>query len=67
MVAKSWDVVSVIRDPAQKTQILRLGDGQKGKVEVLVQDLEKLEGVRGAQDLIDQARPGMVIYVAGLC
>lgn len=65
MVAKSWDVISVIRDPAQRSQILRLGDGQKGKVEVLIQDLEKLKGAKGARAIIEQARPDMVVFVAG--
>ncbi|KAH6886801.1 hypothetical protein B0T10DRAFT_490365 [Thelonectria olida] len=65
MVSKSWDVISVIRDPAQRSQILQIGNGQKGKVEVLIQDLEKLMGVRGARRILEQARPNIVVFVAG--
>ncbi|KPM44526.1 hypothetical protein AK830_g2005 [Neonectria ditissima] len=65
MLEQSWDVTSVIRDARQEDRILRLGDGKKGKVDVIVCDLEGLQNVGDAQAIIEQAKPNTIIFAAG--
>ncbi|KAM5357149.1 hypothetical protein ACJZ2D_016562 [Fusarium nematophilum] len=65
MLERCWDVISVIRDAQQKDRILRLGDGKKGKVDVIVYDLEGLQNVHDAQSIIEHAKPNTVVFAAG--
>ncbi|KAF2131254.1 hypothetical protein P153DRAFT_364864 [Dothidotthia symphoricarpi CBS 119687] len=65
MLARSWDVVSVIRRPGQKSEIEKLGQGQNGKVTTMVYDLEKVRGAAEAQSVLEQAKPNFVIFAAG--
>ncbi|KAI9730063.1 MAG: hypothetical protein M1834_006055 [Cirrosporium novae-zelandiae] len=64
-LARSWHVISVIRDPAQKAEILQTGEGKPGKVEVLVESLENTKSERDARRVIDQVKPNYVVWSAG--
>lgn len=65
LLAKSWNVTSVIRDPKQTDEIVKLGEGQKGKVEVLIESLEDVKSAADAQKVIDQVKPNYVVWSAG--
>ena len=65
LLAKSWNVTSVIRDPNQKDEIMKLGQGQVGKVDVLIESLEGVKSDKDAQRVIDQVKPNYVVWSAG--
>lgn len=65
MLARSWNVTSVIRDPAQKEDILKLGQGEPGKVDVLVESLEEVKSESDANKVLEKVNPDWVIWSAG--
>jgi nucleoside-diphosphate-sugar epimerase len=65
MLARSWHVTSLIRDPSHKDEILKLGEGQKGKVEVLVSSLEDVKSDDDAKKVLEQVKPNYVVWSAG--
>lgn len=65
LLAKSWNVTSVIRDPNQKDEVMKIGEGQKGKVDVLIESLEDVKSDADAQKVIDQVNPNYVVWSAG--
>ena len=65
LLAKSWNVTSVIRDPKQQDEILALGRGQKGQVDVLVESLEDVKSDAHAQKVLDRVKPDYVVWSAG--
>ena len=65
LLAKSWNVTTVIRDPKQQDDILALGKGQKGQVDVLVESLEDVKSDADAQKVLDKVKPDYVVWSAG--
>jgi nucleoside-diphosphate-sugar epimerase len=65
LLAKSWDVTSVIRDPKQQDDILELGKGQKGRIDVLVESLEDVKSDADAKRVLDKVKPDYVVWSAG--
>jgi hypothetical protein len=65
LLAKSWNVTSVIRDPKQQDEILALGQGQKGQVNVLVESLDDVKSDADAQKVLDKVKPDYVVWSAG--
>jgi len=65
LLAKSWNVVAVIRDPKQQDEILALGKGLKGQVDVLVESLEDVKSDADAQKVLDKVKPDYVVWSAG--
>jgi hypothetical protein len=65
LLAKSWNVTSVIRDPKQQDDILALGKGQKGQVDVLVESLEDVKSDADAQKVLDKVKPDYIVWSAG--
>jgi len=65
LLSKSWNVTSVIRDPKQENEILKLGEGKKGKVNVLINSLDDVKTEADAQKVIDTVKPDYVIWSAG--
>jgi hypothetical protein len=65
LLAKSWNVTSVIRDPKQQDEILALGKGQKGQVNVLIESLDDVKSDADAQKVLDKVRPDYVVWSAG--
>jgi dTDP-4-dehydrorhamnose reductase len=68
MLAKSWNVTSVIRDPSHKDEILKLAEGpegQKGKLEVLISSVEDVKSDEDAKKVLDEAKPNYVVWSAG--
>ncbi|KAL2074843.1 hypothetical protein VTL71DRAFT_8622 [Oculimacula yallundae] len=65
LVARSWDVVSVIRSPEQKNTILEAGKKGPGKIEVLIESLEDVKSEADASKILEKARPDWVVWSAG--
>lgn len=65
LLAKSWDVFSVIRNPDQREEIMNLGKNQPGKVEVLIESLDDVKQESQAKKVIDQVKPNYVVWTAG--
>lgn len=65
LLAKKWNVTSVIRNPDQEKEILRLGDGQPGKVDVLIESLDEVKSQADAQKVLDKVKPDIVVWSAG--
>lgn len=65
LLAKKWDVTSVIRNPDQEKEITDLGKGQPGKVDVLIESLDEVKTQADAQKVIDQVKPDIVVFSAG--
>lgn len=66
LVQRSWDVISVIRNPSQKAAILEAGKNGPGKIEVLVESLEDVKSEGDATKVLEKARPDWVVWSAGL-
>ena len=68
MLARSWHVTSVIRNPEHKAEIESTAGGHPGKLDVLVASLEDAaKGESHAQSIIDQTKPDWVVWSAGGC
>ncbi|OJD25337.1 hypothetical protein ACJ73_03299 [Blastomyces percursus] len=65
LLNRSWDVVSVIRNPDHTNDIVKLGRNKKGKVEVLVSSLDDVKSADDAKAIVDRAKPDYVIWAAG--
>jgi len=65
LLARSWHVTSVIRNPSHKEEILKLGEGQKGKIDVLVDSLDDVKSDSDARRVLDSVKPDYVVWSAG--
>ncbi|KAF2180028.1 hypothetical protein K469DRAFT_753552 [Zopfia rhizophila CBS 207.26] len=65
LLARSWNVTSMIRSPDQKDTIEKLGQGQPGKLNVLVSSVEGVKSEGDAQEILEQAKPDWVVWSAG--
>ncbi|KAI5302624.1 hypothetical protein KEM56_000513 [Ascosphaera pollenicola] len=65
LLQRSWDVVSVIRNPSQADEIKALGKGKAGKVEVLVSSLDDVRSDADAESIVKRANPDYVVWSAG--
>ena len=65
LLAKSWDVVSVVRNEDHRQEILHIGKGQPGKVDVLVDSLDDVTSEAHAKRVLDEVKPSIVVWSAG--
>jgi hypothetical protein len=65
LLSRSWHLTSVIRDAAQKSDILEAGKHGPGKVDVLVESLEEVKSENDAKRVLEQTRPDYVVWSAG--
>lgn len=65
LLARSWQVTSVIRDSSQTNDILTKANDQPGKVDVLVRSLEEIQSEQDAQQVIQDSSPDYVVWSAG--
>ncbi|KAF2009998.1 NAD(P)-binding protein [Aaosphaeria arxii CBS 175.79] len=65
LLAKSWNVTSVIRSPDQVPTIEALGKGQPGKLDVLVSSVEDVRSESDAKKVLEKVGPEWVIWSAG--
>lgn len=66
LLARSWNVTSLIRDAAQSDEILSIGKGQPGKINVLVRSLDEVKSDNDAQKVLDEVKPDYVVWSAGM-
>ncbi|CAO2654723.1 Nn.00g114560.m01.CDS01 [Neocucurbitaria sp. VM-36] len=65
LLARSWNVTSVIRKAEQKAAIEKLGQGQPGKLSVLVSSVADVKSEADAKKVLDQVKPDWVVWSAG--
>ena len=65
LLTRSWQLTSVIRDPAQKPTITALGASYPGQIEVLISSLENVKTQAQAQSIIASAEPNYIVWSAG--
>ncbi|KAJ5320150.1 hypothetical protein PENANT_c025G01777 [Penicillium antarcticum] len=65
LLKRAWNVTSVVRNPDHESEILALGKGLKGKLNVLISSLEDVKSAADAQKIIDTVTPDYVVWSAG--
>ena len=65
LLARSWNVTSIIRDPSQISAVLSTRTTEPGKLNVLVRSLEHVGSVAAAQAVLAETQPDYVIWAAG--
>jgi len=65
ILARSWNLTSVIRNPDQKSDILEAGKNGPGKLDVLVSSIEDVKSDADAKKVLDQVKPDWVVWSAG--
>lgn len=66
LLAKSWNVTSMIRSASQRPAIEKLGQGQPGKLSVLVSSVADVQDEKEAKTILDQVKPDWVVWSAGM-
>ena len=66
LLARSWNVTSMIRSAEQTETIEELGRGQPGKLSVLVSSVEDVKSESDAQKILEQVKPDWVVWSAGM-
>jgi hypothetical protein len=65
LLAKSWSVTSMIRTASQRPEIEKLGQGQPGKLNVLVSSVADVKSEGDAKSILEQVKPDWVVWSAG--
>lgn len=65
LLNRAWNVTSVIRNPDHENEILALGKGRKGKLDVLISSLDDVKSVSDAQKILGTVTPDYVVWSAG--
>ncbi|GCB25073.1 hypothetical protein AAWM_07958 [Aspergillus awamori] len=66
LLARSWNVTSVIRNAEHENEILALGKGAKGKLSVLLSSLDDIKSDADAKNVLDRVSPDYVVWSAGI-
>ncbi|KAI0179029.1 NAD(P)-binding protein [Hypoxylon sp. FL1284] len=65
LLQRSWNVTSIIHNPAQVANLQKLGEGHSGKLNVLVRSLEDVTSDGQAKSIIEEAKADYVVWSAG--
>ncbi|CAL3964572.1 unnamed protein product [Diplocarpon coronariae] len=65
LIQRSWDVISVIRNPEQTAAIQEAGSHGPGTIEVLIESLGDVKSEGDAKKILEKARPDWVVWSAG--
>jgi hypothetical protein len=65
LLSRSWNVTSMIRSVDQKPTIEKLGQGQPGKLSVLVSSVSDVKSEADANKILEEVKPTWVIWSAG--
>ncbi|KAL3477097.1 NAD(P)-binding protein [Aspergillus californicus] len=65
MLARSWDVTSIIRSPSQERGILALGKGRPGLIDVFHYDLRNLKTSSDAVGILQRMNADCIVFAAG--
>jgi uncharacterized protein YbjT (DUF2867 family) len=52
LLNRAWNVTSVVRKAENEDDIMSLGEGRKGKVDVLVSSLDQVKSASDAQKIL---------------
>lgn len=66
ILARSWNLTSVIRDPAQAPTIIEAGKKGPGKVNPLVESIDDVKSESDAGRILDSVKPDWVVWSAGM-
>ncbi|KAL6251554.1 hypothetical protein RBB50_001763 [Rhinocladiella similis] len=65
LLAKKWNVTSVVRNREHEAEILALGKDKPGTIDVLVDSLDDVKEASQAQHVLDKVKPDYVVWSAG--
>ena len=65
LLAKSWEVTSIVRNADHIDEIKAAAQGQPGKLEVLTRSLDEVKTEAHARSIIDETKPDYVVFSAG--
>ncbi|KAH8815621.1 hypothetical protein F5884DRAFT_772952 [Xylogone sp. PMI_703] len=65
LLARGWNVTSVVRNPDHRDDILAAGKNGPGVVDVLVESIEDVKSVVDAKRILEKVKPEWVIWNAG--
>ena len=65
LLNRAWNVTSVVRNPEHENEVLALGKGLRGNLDVLLSSLDDVKSVSDAQKIIDTVSPDYVVWSAG--
>lgn len=65
LLNRAWSVTSVVRNADHEAEILALGKGRKGKLDVLISSLDDVKSAADAQKILDTVDPDYVVWSAG--
>ncbi|KAG9378221.1 NAD dependent epimerase/dehydratase [Pyrenophora tritici-repentis] len=65
LLAKSWNVTSMIRTASQQPAIEKLGQGLPGKLSVLVHSVADVKTENDAKSILQEVNPDWVVWSAG--
>ncbi|KAJ5776910.1 hypothetical protein N7520_000156 [Penicillium odoratum] len=65
LLNRAWNVTSVVRNPDHESEILELGKGRKGKLNVLISSLDDIKSDNDAQKILEATKPDYVVWSAG--
>lgn len=65
LLNRAWNVTSVVRNPDHEKEILALGKGRKGNLDVLISSLADIKSAADAQEILNSVMPDYVVWSAG--
>jgi dTDP-4-dehydrorhamnose reductase len=65
LLNRAWNVTSVVRNPDHEKDILALGNGRKGNLNVLISSLAEIKSAADAQKILNKVMPDYVVWSAG--
>lgn len=65
LLNRAWNVTSVVRNPDHEKEILALGKGRRGNLNVLVSSLADIKSAADAQEVLNKVMPDYVVWSAG--
>ena len=65
LLKRAWNVTSVVRNADHEKEILDLGKGLKGKLNVLISSLDDIKSANDAKKVLDTVTPDYVVWAAG--
>lgn len=66
LLNRAWNVTSVVRNPEHENEVLALGKGLRGNLNVLLSSLDNVRSPSDAQKIIDTVSPDYVVWSAGM-
>lgn len=65
LLSRSWQVTSLIRNPAHADDVRSAAGKQPGQLDILERSLGEVKSEKQAQSILDEAKPDYVVWSAG--